>query len=58
MHATSVMPIKRDKGHSEVITHLQIPSLLPGTNGPHAIFVLDRIFNRHASAGFLSIDRF
>jgi hypothetical protein len=41
MHDTNVLPIRREKGHSigtEVITHLQVLSLLPGTSGPHAIF--------------------
>jgi len=41
---------------AEVITHLQVLSLLPGTSGPHAIFRPRQ--NSHASAGFLSIDRF
>jgi hypothetical protein len=58
-HDAKVMPIRREKGHSmgvEVMTHLQVLSLLPGTGGPHAIFRPRQ--NRHASAGFLSIDRF
>jgi len=41
---------------AEVITHLQVLSLLPGTSGPHAISRTRQ--SRHASAGFLSIDRF
>ena len=41
---------------AEVITLLQVLSLLHGTSGPHAISRTRQ--SRHASAGFLSIDRF
>jgi hypothetical protein len=46
-----------EKG-TEVATHLQVPSLLPGIGGLHAIFRSRQGRHATACAGFLSINCF